>query len=90
MKKYIIAFLFFINTYSYSEIVNKVEITGNDRVSKETVMVYGDISLKSDYKSEDLNLILKKLYGTNFFDDIEKICVNCWKISFSTNRNILT
>ena len=27
--------------------------------------------LKSDYKNEDLNVILKKLYGTNFFDDIK-------------------
>ncbi len=71
MKKYIIAFLFFINTYSHSEIVNKVEVAGNDRVSKETIIVYGDIALKSDYKNEDLNVILKKLYGTNFFDDIK-------------------
>ena len=38
-------------------------------------MVYGDISLKSDYTSEDLNNILKKLYGTNFFDDI-KLSIN--------------
>ena len=75
MKKYIIAFLFFINTHSYSEIINKVEIVGNDRVSKETIMVYGDISLKSDYKSEDLNEILKKLYETNFFNDI-KLSIN--------------
>ena len=75
MKKYIIAFLFFINTHSYSEIINKVEIVGNDRVSKETIMVYGDISLKSDYKIEDLNEILKKLYETNFFNDI-KLSIN--------------
>ena len=70
MKKYIVAFLFFVNTYSYSEVVNKVEVVGNERVSKATIIVYGDISLKSDYKSQDLNNILKKLYGTNFFDDI--------------------
>ena len=75
MKKYIVAFLFFVNTYSYSEVVNKVEVVGNERVSKETIMVYGDISLKSDYTSEDLNNILKKLYGTNFFDDI-KLSIN--------------
>ena len=75
MKKYIVAFLFFVNTYSYSEIVNKIEVAGNERVSKETIMVYGDISLKSDYTSEDLNNILKKLYGTNFFDDI-KLSIN--------------
>ncbi len=75
MKKYIIIFLLFFNTYSYSEIINKIQVEGNDRVSKETIMVYGDISLKSDYKNEDLSEILKKLYGTNFFDDI-KLSIN--------------
>ena len=39
--------------------VNKVEIEGNKRVSKETIIVYGDISTPSDYKSEDVNKILK-------------------------------
>ena len=71
MKKYIIAFLFFINTYAYSEIVSKVEVEGNSRVSKETILVYGDISLNSDYETSDLNRILKNLYSTNFFDDIK-------------------
>ena len=71
MKKYIIAFLLFINTYAYSEIVSKVEVEGNSRVSKETILVYGDISLNSDYETSDLNRILKNLYSTNFFDDIK-------------------
>ncbi len=76
MKKYIIAFLLFFNTYSYSEIVNKIEVVGNERVSKETIIVYGDISLKADYNDEDLSKILKKLYGTNFFDDIKLSIIN--------------
>ena len=62
MKKYIIAFLFFFNTYSYSEIVNRVEVIGNDRVSKETIMVYGDISLKSDLSCK----ILPRLFLFTF------------------------
>ena len=71
MKKYIAIFLLFFNSYSYSEIVNKIEVTGNERVSKETIAVYGDISLPADYNNQDLNKILKDLYSTNFFDDIK-------------------
>ena len=71
MKKYIAIFLLFFYTYSYSEIVKKIEVTGNERVSKETIAVYGDISLPADYQKQDLNRILKDLYSTNFFDDIK-------------------
>lgn len=71
MKKYIVIFLLFFGTHSYSEIANKIEITGNNRVGEETIKVYGDISIPSDYKNEDLNRILKNLYSTNFFDDVK-------------------
>ena len=76
MKKYIIIFLLFvIGTYSHAEVVNKLVVTGNDRISKETIKVYGEISLPADYKSNDVDKILKNLYSTNFFDDI-KININ--------------
>ena len=71
MKKYIVIFLLFFGTHSYSEIANKIEITVNNRVGEETIKVYGDISIPSDYKNEDLNRILKNLYSTNFFDDVK-------------------
>ena len=71
MKKYIVIFLLFLNTYSYSAMVNKVEVQGNNRVSKETIIVYGNISIPSDYENEDVNKILKNLYSTDFFDDIK-------------------
>ena len=71
MKKYIIIFLLFFSTSSFSEIVNKVTVQGNDRISKETILVYGEISVPSNYEKNDLNRILKNLYSTNFFDDIK-------------------
>ena len=39
MKKYIVIFLLFFGTHSYSEIANKIEITGNNRVGEETIKV---------------------------------------------------
>ena len=39
---YIILFLTLFNN-SFAEIVNKIEINGNKRVSSETIKVYGQI-----------------------------------------------
>ena len=65
-----ILFFTFFNVNSYSEIVNKVEAKGNIRISLETIMVFGDISVGSNYERDDINLLIKKLYDSNFFSNI--------------------
>lgn len=66
-----LVFLIFLANISNAEIVNKIEINGNKRVSDETVKVYGEIKpLGSDFNRSDLNNIIQKLYETNFFEDI--------------------
>ena len=60
--------LFFTN--SYAEIVKKIIVTGNKRVSEETIRVYGEIEINKNYKENDLNNILNNLYSTEFFEDI--------------------
>ena len=62
-------FIFFL-TSSYAEIVNKLDIIGNKRISQETIKVYGEIEIGKNYTNFDLNEILKKLFDTNFFEDI--------------------
>ena len=80
MIKYIyIAFLFFYLSVANSEVVKKIEISGNDRVGDETIKVYGEIELNKDYSNNDVNKILKNLYSTNFFEEI----------SISINNGIL-
>ena len=54
-----------------AEIVNEIIISGNKRVSQETVKIYGEIKINQDYKERDLNLILNNLYQTNFFEDVK-------------------
>ena len=66
----IFAYFIFFNVNSYSEIVNKVEVKGNVRISPETIMVFGDISIGKDYLAADVNSLIKKLYDSNFFSDI--------------------
>ena len=62
-KKIFIAialFFIFFNTNSYSEIVNKIDVKGNDRISLETIMVFGDVSIGQNYERSDVNLLIKK------------------------------
>ena len=70
-KVAIIILVFFFNFASLnSEIVNKIEILGNKRVSKETVKIYGEIDINKDYSEKKINNIINNLYSTNFFEDV--------------------
>jgi len=66
----IFLFFAFSNTASYSEVVNKIKVTGNERISKETIVVFGDIAIGKNYEISDVNKLIKKLYDTTFFSDI--------------------
>ena len=72
LKKIIITklIIFFLMTISWAEIVNDVKIEGNKRISKESLMVFGEITPGSNYTQNDLNEILKRIYETNFFKNI--------------------
>ena len=73
MYKYLILILFLFSTNLSAEIVKKIVVNGNDRISDETVKVYGEITLNQDYTNNQLNKILKNLYATDFFEDIKII-----------------
>ena len=59
--------LFFINSAVFAEVINKVEVKGNKRISKETIIVLGDIQLNQDFNEIKLNDTLKKLYHKQNF-----------------------
>ena len=69
-----------------SEIVKSIEISGNDRIASETIVMFSNIKLGSDLSQNDINEILKNLYETNFFEDIT-ISLNNNKISISVIEN---
>ena len=71
-KTFILAILFFafLSVKSYSEIVEKIEIKGNERISIETIMIFGDITVGKNYEISDVNSLIKKLYDSTFFSDI--------------------
>lgn len=53
-----------------SEILEKIEISGNDRVNSETIKLFANIKLGDDLSDDNLNKILKNLYDSGFFKDI--------------------
>ena len=59
---FIILFLSFFIANSNSEVVNKVEVSGNERISLETIKIYGDIELGKNYEISDVNNLIKNLY----------------------------
>jgi len=69
-KLFFLLCFFFINSYAFSDVLKKIEVSGNKRISDETIKVYGDIQLNKDYQNDDINNVIKNLYNTNFFSNI--------------------
>ncbi len=64
--------IFLITIFSSNaEIINEIKVDGNKRVSSETVKVFSEVVLNKDLNQNDLNEVLKKLYSTNFFSNVE-------------------
>ena len=71
--------LIFITFSASSEVIKEIKVNGNERVSSETIKVFTEIKINSDLSDNQLNEVLKKLYLTNFFKDVE----------ISVDKNIL-
>ena len=67
----ILTFLVFVPKFSYSEIINKIEISGNDRISSETIKMFTKINIGENIDDKDVNEILKRIYESTFFEDVK-------------------
>ena len=70
LKIYTFLFLLICNSLA-AEIINKIEIKGNQRISSETIKMFANVSLGNDFDSSDFNITLKNLYDSDFFNLIE-------------------
>ena len=75
MRNFLYKFCFFVilvftNFDLNAEILKKIEVYGNERIVKETIVVYGEIEQGKDYSQDDIDNIIKKLYETKFFSKI--------------------
>ena len=62
--------IFYSSIVFSSEQINKFEITGNDRISNETIILFTGYKVSENVDEDNLNEIIKKLYNTNFFEDV--------------------
>ena len=68
-----ISIIFFILLFTFkvnSVVINDIEVKNNDRVSKETILIFSKIEIGKDYSENDLNNIVEELYETGFFYNI--------------------
>ena len=83
IKLFIKIFLFktiFFNLIIFNasaEIINKFKIDGNERIPNETIIMFSGINIGDDISKTNLNEVLKRIYESNFFEDV--------KVSLSEN-----
>ena len=66
-----LAFFLFFFTPVNSDIVEKIIVNGNNRISDETINIFSKVKINDNLNPNDLNLILKDIYSTGFFKDVK-------------------
>ena len=66
---------------SNDNLVKEIEILGNQRIDTETIVAYADANINENYSEEKGNEVLKKLFSTELFSNIE--------IKFTNNKLII-
>ena len=93
MKNFLSLLLFYFLFISpvQSEIIKKISINNNVRISDETIITYGQIEIGKDYNKAEINEILKNLYNTNFFKKLTiKLDNGTLNINVEENKIIQT
>ena len=71
-KLLILTILFFFKlNLVFSEVVNDIQVKGNNRVSEKTIINFSDLKKGDNTTKKILNESLKKLYDTNYFELVE-------------------
>ena len=79
----IILLFFSLTSFSYADFIKGIEINGNERISDETIKVYGGIEEgKSNYSKQDIDNILKNIYDTNFFKNVSIESITSFSYKF--------
>jgi outer membrane protein insertion porin family len=71
--KYFLKVLFFLlvfNLKASSDIIEKINIEGNQRISSNTIILFTEVNIGQEITDKDLNPILNNLYNTSYFNDV--------------------
>ena len=67
---YFSLFIFFpISTYSQT--IDKIQIQGNERITDQTIIMLGNIKDNIELDEDGINNVLKDLYNSTFFKDVQ-------------------
>ena len=58
---------FFLTSILFSQIINQIEVNGNKRISKESVIIFSKLNIGDQYDANLINDSLINLYDTYFF-----------------------
>ena len=77
-KLLLISFLILVNiiNVSLSEIVEQIKVVGNERIPNETIIAFSSIKINDNLNEDKINLSLKSLYESNFFENVSIKFVN--------------
>ena len=70
LNKFLILY-FILSVHILADKIDNIEVDGNQRISKESIILFSEIQLGMDYSNNLANESLKKLYKTNFFESVE-------------------
>ena len=67
--KIVIVFALFFSVVR-AETLQKFEISGNQRISDQTIIIFSELEINQEITKSKLDKVIKKLYQTNFFRNI--------------------
>ena len=72
-KLFFFLFIFLLTSgiTSYAEVLKKVTVTGNERITLETIAIFGDIKLGEDYPIPIVNHAEQKTKAIALFKDFK-------------------
>ena len=66
----IVVIFSFLLSFANAETLKKFEISGNKRISNQTIIIFSEIKINEEITKTKLDEVIKRLYKTNFFRDI--------------------
>ncbi len=89
MLRTIIFFLIFLFTSIRGEVIKEIKILNNQRLSKDYIIDLSRIKLGKDYNKKALSDVLKNLYDSDMFEDVNiKVVKGVLVIDVKENRII--
>ena len=75
-KYFYILLIFFLSLEAKSEILKDINIEGNKRIPDETIKMFGNIKIQDNLNLNEIDNILKNIYDSNFFEDVQVVLEN--------------